>query len=339
MSRKIEEHQAVSIMSAPPIEGLAFRNFRDEEDFEQMVRISDAANVADKIRESTTARDLAHLYAHRKEVNPQKDILFVEIDGQPIAYCSLSLDDEMDGPRVYNSFGFVHPDWRRKGLGTALLAYNEAHLREIAKRHKEERQKVLRVWSADTQKGANTLYEKAGYQPLRYFYLMLRPLDEAIPDAGLPKGLEVRPIAREQFRQIWEAMNEAFRDHWGHTEGTEQDYKRWATHPRRDPGLWKVAWDGDEVAGMVLNEINKEENAKLGVNWGWTDPICVRRPWRRRGLARALILESLATFKALGFSEAALGVDTNNPNGALRLYESCGFQADENWTVYEKALE
>jgi len=33
---------------------------------------------------------------------------------------------------------------------------------------------------------------------------------------------------------------------------------------------------------------------------------------------------------------ARLGVDTQNPNGALRLYESVGFQTVETWLSYVK---
>ena len=103
--------------------------------------------------------------------------------------------------------------------------------------------------------------------------------------------------------------------------------------------MWQVAWEGDQIAGMILNHVLKEDNAKLGVNWGWTDPISVRRPWRRRGLARNLILESLKVLKAQGFSQAALGVDTQNPSGALTLYETSGYRVEERWIVYEKPME
>lgn len=111
------------------------------------------------------------------------------------------------------------------------------------------------------------------------------------------------------------------------------------TSPHRDPSLWKVAWDGDKIAGMMVNIVNQKKNEKLGVNWGWTDPICVRRPWRRRGLARALILESLKELKAMGLRYAASDVDTQNPLGALKLYEDSGYVVEQRWIDYRKAME
>jgi ribosomal protein S18 acetylase RimI-like enzyme len=261
------------------------------------------------------------------------------VDGKPIAYARLNWDDELNGPRRYFSGGNILPEWRRKGIGTAMLAHNEARLREIAAGHPAELAKVVDMAMADNQKGAMALAEKHGFKQERYFFLMLRPLDAPIPEAVIPEGLELRPATDAQMRQIWEAENEAFRDHWGHVEGTEEIYQRWVSDPMQDPTLWKVAWDGDEVAGMVLNTLFKEENEKLGVKWGYTDPICVRRPWRRRGLARALILESLQMWKDMGFEHAALGVDTQNPSGALKLYEDAGYQVDERWIVYRKPME
>jgi ribosomal protein S18 acetylase RimI-like enzyme len=168
---------------------------------------------------------------------------------------------------------------------------------------------------------------------------MLRDLAEPIPAVELPEGLEVRPSTPEHTRAIWEAMDEAFRDHWGYSPGTEQDYERFAYHPSNTPEFWQVAWEGEQVAGMVLNRISAEENEKLGLKWGWTDPICVRRPWRKRGLARALIYKSMEVLKTEGMQQAVLGVDTQNPNGALGLYESCGYRQFEHWTIYVKGID
>jgi ribosomal protein S18 acetylase RimI-like enzyme len=173
---------------------------------------------------------------------------------------------------------------------------------------------------------------------------MRRDLAEPIEERALPAGLEVRPVTPADYRRVWDAHHEAFRDHWGFRESTEEEYQGWLASPTFDASLWQVAWApgasgrGDEVAGMVLNFIPREENEQLGLQRGWTDPISVRRPWRKLGLARALILRSLTLLKAQGLTEAALGVDVQNPNGALQLYESCGFKPMKRSTTYRKDL-
>jgi len=163
-------------------------------------------------------------------------------------------------------------------------------------------------------------------------------LDE-VPAAPLPEGIEIRPVTEAHRRAILEAENEAFRDHWGHREMTESDFKRTFDRAELDTSLWVVAWDGDQVAGVVQNWIWPEENEALGVSRGWLEHISVRRPWRRRGLARALTAASLVTFRDRGLDEGMLGVDSENPNGALGLYEGLGFSLHSRAAAYRRSLE
>ena len=187
--------------------------------------------------------------------------------------------------------------------------------------------------------GAVALLEGSGYEPIRYFYGMVRPNLDPIPDAPMPDGLEIREVRDEHLRPIFDAMVEATRDHWGWREPTENDFELFVTEPlEADRSLWRIAWDGDEVAGQVRAFINHEENDRFGQKRGWVENILVRRPWRRRGLARALINSSFEGLREHGMTEAALGVDVDNPSGALGLYESVGFVVDSRETVYRKPM-
>ena len=141
------------------------------------------------------------------------------------------------------------------------------------------------------------------------------------------------------MRAIWDAMWEARRDHWGYVEPTEQDFERWISGRLFTPELWQVAWEGEQVAGMVLNRIDREQNEQYRRRRGYTQDVFVRRPWRRRGLARALLVRSIQMFRAMDMAETALGVDTQNPSGALRLYESLGYREIQRHTVYDKEMQ
>jgi ribosomal protein S18 acetylase RimI-like enzyme len=167
---------------------------------------------------------------------------------------------------------------------------------------------------------------------------MRRDLHEPIPDVPLPDGLEVRPVRPEHHRAIWLADVEAFRDHWDASAQHESDFVRWFAEPDIDTSLWQVAWDGDEVAGLVVNGIYPRENEQLGLKVGWLDGVATRRPWRRRGLASALIARSLAVLRERGMEIASLGVDTENPTGALRIYERFGFRPHRTWIFYRKSI-
>jgi ribosomal protein S18 acetylase RimI-like enzyme len=109
--------------------------------------------------------------------------------------------------------------------------------------------------------------------------------------------------------------------------------------PRRDLGLWVIAWQGDEIAGIVLNRIDRETNTQLGLQRGWVSSVGVRRPWRRRGLARAMVAQSLRVLRDAGMTTAGLGVDAQNGTGALVVYESVGFAVAATERVYRKPLQ
>ena len=126
--------------------------------------------------------------------------------------------------------------------------------------------------------------------------------------------------------------------HWGEPEATEGDYQWYLDFPWNDRTLWRVAWDGDQVAGMVRSFINTAENEEFGRKRGYTEFISTRRPYRRRGLARSLLCHSLHAIKERGMEEAALGVHVENPRNALGLYEGVGFRTTMLSTTYHKPL-
>jgi mycothiol synthase len=75
------------------------------------------------------------------------------------------------------------------------------------------------------------------------------------------------------------------------------------------------------------------------VKRAWLESVFTRRPWRRRGLARALIGATLVELRERGIEEAMLGVDAENPTGALALYEGLGFEIKVRSRRYRKPLE
>jgi ribosomal protein S18 acetylase RimI-like enzyme len=338
--RQLQER--IFIPYAPDIPGLVFRGYQGEFDFQVILDLINASKGPDQLDRSDSLEDVTRYYTHLNNCDLDQDLLFAEIDGKPIAYCRGEWNIDWEGNWVGFTIGYSDPDFRRKGIGSTILRYFEDHLCQIADQHlaegviAERTPRYFEGFFADTEVGKETLFKNAGYSPVRFSYTMVRPLSEPVEITTMPEGLELRKVQPEQYRQLWEADQEAFRDHWGYIEGTEQDYQRWLKDPLNDPDLWRVAWDCDQVAGMVLNFLNEKENEEYNRLRGWTENISVRKAWRRRGLARALLTRSLQMFKDMGMDHAALGVDTQNPNGALNLYESVGFQVEKSYTVYWK---
>jgi mycothiol synthase len=328
----------IRVCDAPAIPGLSFRRFRGEPDYPMMVSILDACNVADHLEYINTVEDIASVFTHLTNCDPYRDMLFAEVHGETVAFSRVWWTEENPAHRLYIPLGFVHPDWRRKGLGAAMLRHNEGRLREFARTHPQG-DKHLRTWATDREYGAWALFTRVGYEPVRHYIEMLRPVDAPLPDAPMPDGLEVRPVQAGQIRIIWEAKEEARRDHWGYAPATDSEYERWTQTRTFTPHLWKVAWDGDQVAGMVLNRLDEAQNERYQCRRGYTQDIFVRRPWRRRGLARFLLVQSIGMFRQMGMTETALGVDIQNPSGALDLYESVGYREGRRHTFFNKRME
>jgi GNAT superfamily N-acetyltransferase len=152
--------------------------------------------------------------------------------------------------------------------------------------------------------------------------------------------MEVRTTRPEHYKAIWEATREAMRDESTFTEERWDDeaYEASMRLPTFCPDLWQIAWDGDQIAGGVHNYIDKTENSELNRKWGHTEQVFVRRPWRRKGVAHALIARSFELLKEKGMEYATLDMESENPSGALALYMSLGYKKDKEFIFYKKPL-
>jgi len=317
--------------------GLAFRTYAGPVDVPIITAIQRAAHLFDSTELIPSEERVANEMAHGDGFDPAKDVFLVELDGRAVA-CGEVHYVRRDDRATYTVGGAVHPDVRRRGIGRALLGRLEARAAERAASLPDAGPVYLDAWMPDQNVSFVALIRSAGYLPTRYFFEMLKGDLGSIGDVAMPAGLELRPAVTANMRRIFDAEAEAFRDHWGRREWTDQIFAELQADPDLDLDLWRVAWDGDEVAGVVTNFIIADENAALGLARGWLDHVSVRRPWRRRGLASALILSACIALRERGMTEAALGVDSESLSGALGMYERLGFAQSHRSTIWRRTL-
>jgi mycothiol synthase len=317
------------------------RPFDPAVDYEPIAELTTTTNVADGVDWALTSASIQAEVAPGGYWDPERDCRVALVDGERVGFIRVS-SKVRDGERVIHRFDvWTRPEWRRRGVGRTLLAWAE------------ERSRAMRVAGSIGEPGmphfmsggvnmaqpeVAAAAEALGYERIRYSFLMRRPLEVPIDDAPLPDGLEFRSVREADHRAIFDGNEEAFEDHWEHAERTEDDFRILFAEPALDTSLWAVAWDGDQVAGVSMNWIDAEENAQLGTNAGWLGSVSVRRPWRKRGVGAAVITASLRTFKERGMDDARLGVDAENPTGALALYTRLGFTPYQTFGIYRKQV-
>jgi ribosomal protein S18 acetylase RimI-like enzyme len=245
--------------------------------------------------------------------------------------------------RIYPQTSFLLPEWRKPGVWPALVREGDRRIREMAAGHPSLSARFFQGWATESQTQWIDALKAEGYEAVRHFRNMVRPL-VSVPDPEggvLPEGLDVRSVAADHMRRIWEAQAEVNQGLFEYVaeQWADDRYLGWLADTSHTPRLWQVAWDGDQVAGMVLPRIDEEANRRRERKRGYTEHIFVRRPWRGHGLAKALVVRSLRLLKEEGMEEAELGVDSENDSGAYGFYQRLGYVTERTDIWLRKPLE
>jgi mycothiol synthase len=329
----------VHLQAAPSIEGLRFRRpDGSQADYAAMAAVIQAANRIDEDPWLPTPTNLREDLEGSLALDLARDVLVAEIDGSMVAVATAERRLR-GGNGTYEVFGYLVPEQRRRGIGRAMLRANLQRVVEHGIETGDDFPLSVHGHASEQQVGHRALLEAAGFTVDRWFFFMRRTTLDDIPDAPLPDGLDVRPVRPADHRAIFDAEFEAFRDHWQPHDYDEAEFATLFRREDLDTDLWVVAWDGMEIAGVVQTWIWAEQNRQLGLRRGWLEEISVRRPWRRRGVARAITAEALRRLRGAGMTEAMLGVDSENPTGALGLYEGLGFEVAQRFSAYMRSVD
>ena len=228
---------------------------------------------------------------------------------------------------VVSVYGYVHPDYRGRGVGAYLVAWGESWTRDRIPHAPEHARVVVQHYVSASNESARRLLEGAGYAPVRGVYTMAIDLEQAPPPPEWPEGLKVRTfVPGYDERATHEAVEDAFRDVWGRPYSPFERFVKRTEHEVFDPSLWFLAWDGPEIAGTAL--------CKLVAGQGWVDVVGVRRPWRGRGLGLALLRHAFGEYHRRGIKRVGLSVDAESVTGAPRLYSRAGMHITNDYIVY-----
>lgn len=300
-----------------------------EADVADWARLANLLAEVDRTGETYQPDDLAE-ELHEPGIDPERDLISVRLDGVLVGYGQLRVGNTLvDGQLIAWLAGDVHPDYRGRGIGAELMRRMEARAAVVAADRQPGQQLFLRASGGLEGSPARPMLEHRGYQIVRYYHDMERRLSEPLPAPALP----VEPYRPELAEPTRLAHNDAFSTHWGSAPRGEAEWQEQVGSRNFQPqaSFVSLAGDGTVLAYVLVRQWVEGE--------AWIALVGTRQQARGRGLARACLTASLRACAEHGYRTAALGVDSNNGQGAGALYSSLGFQVIRTFASYGKVIQ
>ena len=263
-----------------------------------------------------------------------EDVRLAYVDDQPVGWGRIW--HHPSGERLERAylFGTVDPGRRGEGIGRVIFAWQLDRARKVLGSYDHDLPRFVMTSAWDWLTDAQRLYERFGFQAVRWFDELLRPLDPPLLMSEVD-GVDIelwRPDRSDEVRLL---HNRAFADHWGSGAVDPAAWAKRLTGYGTRLDLSVIALVGNEVVGYSANEVYPEDEGLLGRRDGWIGTLAVDRDQRGKGIASALIAASLDLFRGAGLTHASIGVDADSPTGAHRLYHRLGFELEKRSVTHQ----
>jgi|GEM_PF-2327459 len=320
--------------------GLSFRGYRDTSDVEMMSRVSHLSWKADGVEWFVTPEDMLSRLQDISDHDHRADILIAEVDGETVGYSELDWSSSDDDPKYYGHSVNILPQWRDKELMEAMFKSNETRLQEISSHHPVSGRCYIKLWAFDGPNDWRRIVESSGYSPMWHLLEMAHNDLGSVRDVPPPDGLDYGPVISEDYPKIWALFRECFsHEQWSSPERwSEEEYDEWTRSANFSPGLWKVARAGSDIVGVVESFISEKQCEAYGRRVAYSNRVCVRDGWRRKGVATYLLTSSLKQLRAMGVEEVSLDTEVENKSSAMRVYMGVGFTTRRTFTFFARPL-
>ncbi|MEJ2853715.1 MULTISPECIES: GNAT family N-acetyltransferase [unclassified Saccharothrix] len=285
-----------------------------------------AIETVDRIGENYTEED-----THTELVDPYADLeraSLAAFDGD-VMVGFMKVRHKPSAQEVHRVFldGGVHPDHRRRGIGTALVEAGVAAAKAVHAVHHPTLRLAVDVHKEEHIAGVPELLRSQGFTPVRYFQRMEHPLGDAVPAATIPDGLRIEPWTTANEEDFLLVRNDSYRDYWGAVPWPLDAWRNKITNQTfqsQTSFLLRDASTGTPVS-LLATMHWEADTAATGIRDAHFMVIGTAREYRGRGAASALLGHALHTAATQGYHRASLNVDAANPSGSFGLFERAGF--------------
>lgn len=293
---------------------------------DQWARLHAIISAEDQGRWTPTPTELVEMLEPTSVFDPQRHTWSVWSGQDMVAFAVVGVSEaaRFNGVRQVHIEAGVHPQWRGRGLGSALLQLTETRGQTVANALPQA-PLVFSASAPATAPAAGALLHDHGYAPARYWFDMTHDLRGEFTADPRTQG-----FSTDLSEQLRLAHNDAFRTHWGSSPITPEHWGKLMRSAGLRPDLSRiVVEDGDVLAYALVSSTVPGE--------AYFDLIGVRGSAQGRGLGKAVLTSALAAIQAEGtFTEAGLDVDAENPSGAGQLYTARGFVNVAKKVTWEK---
>ncbi|MFC9124523.1 GNAT family N-acetyltransferase [Streptomyces sp. NPDC057067] len=315
--------------------GFRFHPYRDADEVHDAMAavrrgcaVRDGTDARSVVEGLPTAPEIAEASAALEE--PSRNQILVTRSGDVVGYATIRWWRERDGTWLYLHRGYVLPEHRRQGVGSAMLSWAEERIRGLVAQHGTARTAVIGANATASEQDATELLLTAGYR--RVFSLVELELADLgrLPGQGaeLPAGLRTGPIGPSHYRTAWRTVVDSYAGTGFTQEWPFQDFAATA-----DPACWRAAWRGQDMVGAALCSLRPHDRTL-----GEVEELSIRADHRRLGIGRALLLDGLRSLRDHGATTARLFTGTANPHRSYDLYESVGFGRRNEYVRYRRPL-
>jgi len=294
----------------------------------------------DQTGEHYSAADLEEEMAN-PEIEVGKDIVGAYDGDTLVGYFSILPRGEGEGHFKVHVEGSVLPLRRGEGIGTRLV---EAMLARAEQVHAERRPDLparLTTTGLSSDEAQADLLATADMSGERWNFVMRTALDAPPDEIPLPQGYEFVRYDASMAAAMLEAHNTAFLDHPNFTPWSETLWKQFVTESRsfRPDLSFVVVPVGEKEIVAYLQTAEFDAYFEVtGRREAYVGKLGTLREHRGKGIAGALLVRCLHAYREAGFDEASLDVDSENPTGALGIYERAGFAVESRWTNYFRVV-
>ena len=288
-------------------------------DLDGVIRLMDDADRALGLDPEPVREYLTWIW-HVPSTELERDTRLVVRGSELVGFAQGIWRPEEGGP--LDSLIRTHPEHPERGIGSWCLAWGEAL---AAERGSEG----IRTQTADRDVAGKALLSSRGYVRVRSSFTMGKALASDEDPGPVPTGVTIRAFQTGRDERALYGVHEAsFADHWGFRPVPYETFEAEMYGAEDwDPSLAHLAEIDGTVAGLVV-ALSFEGEANVAV-------LGVVPRWRSRGIGKALLRRAFAGLAERGHREVRLGVDAQNPTGAVALYKSVGMIPYRSYNIFD----